>query len=87
MKAANTTGTSGTINSAQIIGWFPLAMKGGACAMTIAKDIGFAIWSRNQLHKYFRHQASRSFNVAPVIRRRVPPPPPIVMPPLIPTQP
>jgi ABC-type transport system involved in multi-copper enzyme maturation permease subunit len=73
--------SGGAVAGTQFIAWYPLLTTVLTAALTIAKDIGFFVWSREKLYSSFREQAARTFGrpaSAPP-----PVPPPIARPPVI----
>ncbi|MEY2428473.1 MAG: hypothetical protein QOJ40_1358, partial [Verrucomicrobiota bacterium] len=70
----------------QMMSWFPFIIAALAAVLTVAKDIGFFVWSRRRLYFSFREQASRMLGqprfVAPPLL-----PPVIASPPVISAQP
>src|SRR5207249_1934635 len=72
-KAASTSGST----TAYFALW-PVLSAAAVCILSVAKDIGFIIWSRRRLYHSFREQAARSFDQP---RQSAPPPVPNVAPP------
>ena len=82
LKSGLSSTTPNSLAISRLMIWFPLVSIGVAAALSIAKDIGFFVWSRRKLYASFRDQAARSLSP---FRSVTPPlvPPPIAAPPVI----
>jgi hypothetical protein len=64
--------------------WWPLVSALFAAILSLAKDVGFIMWSRKRLHSSIREEAARSFDQTRF--SKAPPEPPIIAaPPIVAT--